>query len=64
MFPTHFFKILVSVPLVSDGRGNFERNGRTNSSPIEQRLLLPLFFAPFFRFDEAEEVPIGGPCRH
>lgn len=53
----------LSVSLAPDGMGNFERKGRTNNSPIEERRLFPLFFSPFFRFDEVEEVPTGGPCR-
>ena len=68
IFEPHLSKTSLWGALVLDGMENFDRNGRTNNSPIEQRWLFLLLFSPFFRFDEAEEplleVPIGGPYRN
>lgn len=48
--------------LASEGTGNFDKKGSTSSSPIDLRVVF-LFFSPFLRFDESEELTIGGPWR-
>lgn len=61
----YLFKTPLWIALASDGMGNFDKNGRTNKSPIEERWLFRLLVLPFFRFDGAEEplleLRVGGP---